>query len=400
MRFNSQKIVFFCELNHKKYIFVKNIIMIQRQIKEKIKQQLYKNKAIVIVGPRQSGKTTLLKEICNELGKKYIWLDGDEADDREDLANANSTFLKSLIGNNELVIIDEAQRIKNIGLTLKLITDKIPDVQLIVSGSSALELANKVNEPLTGRKYEHFLFPLSFGEMVNYSSLREEQRLMQRRLIYGYYPDVVTRSSEAKTILKQLSDSYLYKDILTWENIKRPDKLESLLRLLAFQVGSQVSYNELANSMGIDNQTVERYIYLLEKAFVIFRLNSFSRNLRNELKKSKKIYFYDNGIRNAILNNFNPPDLRNDIGALWENFLISERIKHIHYNDLYANTFFWRTRLQAEIDYIEERNGVLFAYEFKWNTKKKHKIAKVFTDSYPNSQTHIITPENYTGFII
>ena len=373
--------------------------MIHRQIKGKIKQHLFKKKAIIIIGPRQSGKTTLLKELCKEVNKSYIWLDGDEPDDRKELTDANSVFLKSLIGDNKIVVIDEAQRIKNIGLTLKLITDKIPDVQLIVSGSSALELANKINEPLTGRKYEYFLFPLSFAEMVNQNSLREEKRLLQKRLIYGYYPDVVSQPAESKTILKQLSDSYLYKDILTWENIKRPDKLEQLVQLLAFQVGSQVSYNELANSVGIDNQTVERYIYLLEKAFIVFRLNSFSRNLRNELKKSKKIYFYDNGIRNAVINNFNPVDLRNDIGVLWENFLISERMKYTHYNDIYANTFFWRTRSQAEIDYIEQREGKLFACEFKWNTKKNHKISKTFINAYPESKIQIITPENFMNFI-
>ena len=374
--------------------------MVQRQIKEKIKQKLFKKKAIIIIGPRQSGKTTLLKEICKEVEKKYIWLDGDEPDDRNELTDANSVFLKSLIGDNKIVVIDEAQRIKNIGLTLKLITDKIPEVQLIVSGSSALELSNKINEPLTGRKYEYFLFPLSFAEMVNQNSLQNEKRLLHKRLIYGYYPDVVTQSAESKTILKQLSDSYLYKDILTWENIKRPDKLERLVQLLAFQVGSQVSYNELANSVGIDNQTIERYVYLLEKAFIVFRLNSFSRNLRNELKKSKKIYFYDNGIRNAVINNFNPVELRNDIGALWENFLISERMKYTHYNDIYANTFFWRTRSQAEIDYIEQREGKLFAYEFKWNTKKKHRVTKIFSNSYPDSNTQVITPENYINFIL
>ncbi len=374
--------------------------MIQRQIKNTILQQLFRNKAIIIIGPRQSGKTTLIKEICSEINKAYIWLDGDEPDIRAQLTNANSGFLKSIIGNNEIVVIDEAQRIKNIGLTLKLITDKIPGVQLIVSGSSALELSNKINEPLTGRKYEYFLYPISFAEQVKHTNILDENRLLKNRLIYGYYPDVVTNPPEAKIILKQLSDSYLYKDILTWENVKRPEKLERLVQLLAFQIGSQVSYNELANSAGIDNETVERYIYLLEKAFIVFRLNSFSQNLRNELKKSKKIYFYDNGIRNAVINNFNPVNLRNDIGSLWENFLISERKKYTAYNNIYSNKFFWRTQAQQEIDYIEERNGKLFAYEFKWNTKKKAKISKTFTRAYTESESKIITPDNYTDFIM
>ena len=374
--------------------------MIQRQIKNTILQQLFKNKAIVIIGPRQSGKTTLIKEICFEINKAYIWLDGDEPDIREQLTNANSAFLKSIIGNNKIVVIDEAQRVKNIGLTLKLITDKIPDVQLIVSGSSALELSNKINEPLTGRKYEYFLYPISFAEQVSHTNLLDETRLLKNRLIYGYYPDVLMNPTESKVILKQLSDSYLYKDILTWENVKRPEKLERLVQLLAFQVGSQVSYNELANSTGIDNETVERYVYLLEKAFIVFRLNSFSRNLRNELKKSRKIYFYDNGIRNAVINNFNPVDLRNDIGSLWENFLISERKKYTDYNNIYSNKFFWRTQAQQEIDYIEEHSGKLFAYEFKWNTKKKAKISKTFTKAYPESESEIITPDNYTDFVM
>ncbi|MEA2043479.1 MAG: ATP-binding protein [Bacteroidota bacterium] len=373
--------------------------MIQRQLKNIIIRQLFKKKAIIIIGPRQSGKTTLMQNICNEIGEKQIWLDGDEPDIRKQLSNVNSALLKSLIGNNKIVIIDEAQRIKNIGLTLKLITDKIPEVQLIVSGSSALELSNKINEPLTGRKYEYFLFPISFAEQANNTDIIEEKRLLNHRLIYGYYPDVVTNPSEAKIILKQLSDSYLYKDILTWENLKRPEKLERLIQLLAYQIGSQISYNELANSAGLDNETVERYIYLLEKAFIVFRLNSYSRNLRNELKKSKKIYFYDNGIRNAVINNFKSIELRNDTGALWENFLICERMKYTHYNNVFLNKYFWRTRTQQEIDYIEERDGKLYAYEFKRNPKKKVKISKSFINAYPDSETKLISTDNYTEFI-
>jgi len=374
--------------------------MIERKLKNIIIEHLFKKKAVVLIGPRQSGKTTLINEICKLINKPMIWLDGDEPDVRQQLANTSSTYLKSIIGDNKLIIIDEAQRIENIGLTMKLITDKIPDVQLIASGSSALELSNKINEPLTGRKYEFFLFPVSFPEIVKHSSIIEEKRLLNHRLIYGYYPDVITNPGKEKKILKSLSDSYLYKDILTWENIKKPDKLERLIQLLAFQTGHQVSYNELSKNTGLDNQTVERYIYLLEKAFIIFRLNSFSKNLRNELKKSKKIYFYDNGIRNAVINNFNPVELRNDTGVLWENFLVSERMKYIHYNNIYANNFFWRTYAQQEIDYIEERDGKLFAYEFKWNPRKKTKTFKTFINAYPNSEITIINQNNYIDFIL
>ncbi len=375
--------------------------MINRKLKKIILDNLFKNKAIILFGPRQTGKTTLIQEVCKSTKKSMIWLDGDEPDIREQLSGATSTFLKSLIGQHKIVVIDEAQRIKNIGLTMKLITDKIPETQLIVSGSSAFGLANKINEPLTGRKFEYLLLPISFQEKRDDTSLLEEKRLLNHRLIYGYYPDVLNASGNRKEILKSLSDSYLYKDILTWENIKKPDKLERLVQLIAFQLGSQVSYNELSRSSGLDNETVERYIYLLEKAFIIFRLNSFSRNLRTELKKSKKIYFYDNGIRNAVINNFNAVEQRSDVGALWENFLISERIKYNNYNAVYANRFFWRTQAQQEIDYIEEREGQLFAYEFKWNTSKagKKAISKTFTTAYPESKTEVITPLNFTNFV-
>ena len=253
------------------------------------------------------------------------------------------------------MVIDEAQRIEDIGLRLKLITDQINDVQLIATGSSSFDLANKINEPLTGRKWEYKIYPISFKEMVNHHGLLEEKRMLPHRLIYGYYPEIVNNPGEEKEILKQLSDSYLYKDILMWEQIKKPDKLLKLLQALAFQVGSQVSYNELAQTCGMDSKTVEKYIILLEQTFIIFRLGSFSRNLRNELKNSKKIFFYDNGIRNALIANFSPAETRTDIGALWENFLISERVKALHYSNKWSNYWYWRTKEQKEIDRSEER---------------------------------------------
>ena len=303
------------------------------------------------------------------------------------------------MGNYKIVIIDEAQRINDIGVKLKLITDELKHIQLIATGSSSFELANQINEPLTGRKFEYQLYPISFTELVNNSNLLEELKMLNHRLIYGSYPDVINNAGNEKEILQQLVSSYLYKDILEWNRIKKSDKIIKLLQAIAFQVGNQVSYNELAQTVGLNNETIESYINLLEQTFVIFRLNSFSRNLRNELKKSHKIYFYDNGVRNALIANYNPVSLRNDVGALWENYLISERIKYCEYNKIYSNKYFWRTHSGQEIDYIEEREGKLFAYEFKWNKKKKVKVPAAFEKAYNNSSFEVINPDNYEIFI-
>ncbi|MFI3286089.1 MAG: ATP-binding protein [Rikenellaceae bacterium] len=372
--------------------------MVDRVIKDAITAKLGSKKAIILMGARQTGKTTLLRELFSA-EEAILWLNGDEADVRELFDNVTSTRLKAIIGNKKVVVIDEAQRIEDIGLKLKLITDNIPDVQLVATGSSSFDLANKVNEPLTGRKWEYKIFPISFAEMVSHHGLMEEKRLLPHRLIYGYYPDVVTSQGEEKEILKQLSDSYLYKDILMWEQIKKPDKLLKLLQALAFQVGSQVSYNELAQLCGLDSKTVEKYILLLEQTFVIFRLSSFSRNLRNELKSSKKIYFYDNGIRNALIANFAQAELRGDMGALWENFLISERMKNNHYSNRWCNSWFWRTAQQQEIDYVEEEDGAIRAYEFKWNPKAKAKAPAKFLESY-GSEFSVVHPGNVDDFLL
>ncbi|MDX1285461.1 MAG: DUF4143 domain-containing protein, partial [Draconibacterium sp.] len=250
------------------------------------------------------------------------------------------------------------------------------------------------------RKWEYKLFPLSFSEMNNHHGFMEENRLLPQRLVYGYYPEVVTNPGKEKDILKQLSDSYLYKDILMWERIKKPEKLLKLLQALAFQVGSEISYNNLGILLEMDNQTVEKYIQLLEQTFIIFRLPAFSRNHRKELKRGKKIYFFDNGIRNALIANFSLPELRSDIGALWENFFISERIKYLHYNNIWAKSYFWRTQDQQEIDYIEERDGVLYAFEIKWNEKKKTFLSKSFSKTYPNYKYNVINPGNFEEFLI
>ncbi len=374
--------------------------MIQRKLNDLIRKRLNDKKVIVVLGPRQSGKTTLLKQLVKQQDKDYLWWNGDETDIREKLKKPTSTLLRSLIGNYKLIIIDEAQRIENIGLCIKLIYDNIENVKVIASGSSAFELANKINEPLTGRKWEYFLHPLSYGEMTDHHGTTDEKRLLEHRMVYGYYPEVINNPGDEKAVLQQLSDSYLYKDILMWEKIQKPDKLETLVQALAFQLGNQVSYNELSNITGLDKETVERYIMLLERAFVVFRLRTFSRNLRTELKRSRKIYFYDNGLRNAVIRNFNPVNLRNDTGALWENFLVNERMKYLEYNQVFTNRYFWRTHDRKEIDYIEERDGKLFAAEFKWNKKAKLKFPKIFAATYPESEMLLITPDNFENFVV
>ncbi len=371
--------------------------MIKRSISNQVQKRMDDKKVIIILGPRQVGKTTLLK---NEFAdQQALWLNGDDLDVRTHLSNPTSTYLSHIIGKASIVIIDEAQRIENIGLTLKILHDSIPNIKVIATGSSSFELANKINEPLTGRKWEFNLWPISFGEMISHHSFLTESRLLEHRLIYGWYPEVINNPGQEIEILNQLSDSYLYKDILTWEDIKKPHKLEALVQALAFQIGQQVSYNELAKTVGLNNETITRYIDLLEKAFIVFRLPSFSRNLRNELKKSRKIYFYDVGIRNSVIKNWNPVNLRADIGSLWENFLIVERMKYKSYHNLYTNDYFWRTSAQQEIDFIEDYKGVIHAYEFKWNLKKTGKFSKSFRDAYPEHKLMIVNPNNYIDFI-
>lgn len=372
--------------------------MIKRILENVIINKLGKGKAIIILGARQTGKTTLLKGLF-ENKTKTQWLNADEADIQAIFEEASSTRFKSFFKGSDSLIVDEAQRIKNVGLKFKLITDQIPSLQLVATGSSAFELANEINEPLTGRKFEYNLFPISFEELVNHHGMLNEIRSLPHRMVFGAYPEVITAEGNEKEILKQLADSYLYKDILMWERIKKPDKLLKLLQALAFQIGNEVSYHELGQIVDLDNETVEKYIQLLERTFVIFRLSAFSRNLRKELKRKQKIYFYDLGIRNSLISNYSPIELRNDIGALWENYLISERIKFCHYNTVWSNIYFWRTHDQQEVDYIEEREGKLFAYEFKWNPKRKSKLSKSFKSAYPAHEFVVITRENYHEFI-
>ncbi|WP_028526648.1 ATP-binding protein [Runella limosa] len=374
--------------------------MINRAIETEIKARVFKGKAILIFGPRQVGKTTLVKKIATEVGLPISWLSGDEPDVRLALGNTTSTQFKNLIGQAKIVVIDEAQRIENIGLTLKLAVDNFPEVQIIATGSSAFELANKLNEPLTGRKYEFYLYPLSFGELVHHQGLLTEKRLLESRLVYGTYPEIINQVGNEREVLILLTDSYLHKDLFLYEGIKRSSLLSKILTALALQLGSEVSYNEIGQLVGADKNTVEKYIDLLEQAFVIFRLNAFSRNVRNELKKSRKIYFYDNGVRNAIINNFKSIGLRTDAGELWENYLIAERMKMLKYTQMYGSRFFWRTTQQQEIDYLEERDGSIEAFEFKWNPQTKVKFPKTFTDAYADSSLKVIHPLNYEEFLM
>ena len=373
--------------------------MIERLLYKTIENKLFAGKIIILTGARQVGKTTLLKQLLRQK-EGVLWLNGDELQVQNLFANASADRLLSEFSNSKIVILDEAQRIENIGLRLKLIADSDSEVQVIATGSSAFELANKVNEPLTGRKWEYQMFPLSFGEMVAHHGKLKEMRMLPRRIIYGYYPEVVTNDGNEVEILKLLTDAYLYKDILSWESIKHPDKLQTLLRALAYQVGSQVSYNELSQMCSMDSKTVERYINLLEQCYIIFRLPSFSRNLRHELKSSRKIYFYDNGIRNALIADYRAPEVRQDIGALWENFVIAERMKSNGYYHRWVNCYFWRTKQQQEIDYLEEGGGKLHAYEMKWNPRAKASITKTFTEAYPNSEFQVITPDNIEDLLL
>ena len=372
-------------------------MMISRLVEAGIRKRLEDPKAIILLGPRQVGKTTLLRQLFEDMD--CLWLNGDDADTRRFLTEANAQRLKINLKGKKVIIIDEAQRIENIGLCLKIITDQLPGVKVVATGSSSLELANRINEPLTGRKWEFFLFPLSFGEMVEHENLLMEKRSLESRLIYGSYPEIVLHPEDAQIRLRTLADSYLYKDIFNWDRILKPERLDKLLQALAYQVGSEVSYNELGRSCGLDKETVEKYIGLLEKTFVVFKLPSFSRNLRNELRKSRKIYFWDNGIRNAVINQFSPLANRQDVGQLWENFLVSERRKFLLYSHQAVNSYFWRTTAQQEIDYLEEKNGEISAWEFKWNTRIKYRFPLTFVNQYKPLETGLIHPDNMEDFL-
>lgn len=370
--------------------------MYSRLLSDRIKKRIDSRKAIVVIGPRQVGKTTLLEKILES--KDYLLLDGDDPKTRTLLTEPNSEQIRAILGKAKYVFIDEAQRIEGIGLTMKIIIDRFKNVQLFVSGSSSFDLSNKINEPLTGRKWEYQLFPISWEEYENKHGYLFAEQSLENRLLYGFYPDVLNNVGDEISILRNLVNSYLYKDILSYADIRKPEVLDKLVQALALQIGSEVNYSELAQIVNVDKNTISKYIDILEKGYIIFKLSSFSRNVRNEIKTNKKIYFYDNGIRNMVIGNFNPIELRTDKGALWENFLISERIKQNEYKQSLARTYFWRTKQQQEVDFVEEVGEKISGFEFKWQ-KKNQKLPKTFTETY-NAETKIIDRENFREFVI
>lgn len=373
--------------------------MIYRLQLSQAKNYLFKGKALIIYGPRQTGKTTFCDQLLKEIDLPTLTLNGDEHDVREMLKGPNTSSLRRLIGSNKIVLIDEAQRIEEIGLAIKIMVDQIKEVQIIATGSSSFELAGNVNEPLTGRKYELTLLPLCYQELVDHYGFLEEKRELESRLVFGSYPEIVSKPLDAEEHVKLIAESYLYKDLLKLEQIKKPALLEKLVKALALQVGSETNVNELSKLLQASNQTIEKYIQLLEDAFVIFTLSSFSKNVRNELRKSRKIYFIDNGVLNAAKGDLALWHKRQDKGALWENYLISERRKKLNMEKREAKQCFWRTTQRQEIDYVEEEMKQLKAFEIKWNSKKKAKISKTFSGNYPEAETALLNSENYFDFL-
>ncbi|MEO0790747.1 MAG: ATP-binding protein [Bacteroidota bacterium] len=371
--------------------------MIRRTLSDRIKEKIGLGKAILITGPRQVGKTTLIRQLIADEDVRF--LDGDDPSIRAQLTYPNTEQIRTLIGNKKVVFVDEAQMVEGIGLTLKIIIDQFKDVQLWISGSSSFDLYDRTIEPLTGRKWAYQLYPISWEEFEQHVGYLKSEQQIERRLVYGFYPEVIKNQGYETEILNELTNSYLYKDVLAYADIRKPEILDNLVRALALQIGQEVNYSELSRLIGLDRNTIISYIDILEKAYVVFRLRSFGKNVRTEIRKARKIYFYDNGIRNAIINNFDPLDLRADKGALWENFLVSERIKQREYKLVLARSYFWRTTQQQEIDYIEEKAQKLSAFEFKWNPKKTKPISKTFTRAY-EAQTATITRENFRNFVI
>jgi len=373
---------------------------IKRQISAQIENDFFKGKVIVLLGARQVGKSTLLKELIRNQKEDVLWMDAENVDIRLLLDTANDERLKQITHNYKIIVIDEAQKLANAGSTLKLFADYLKNKQVIASGSSAFELKNALNEPLTGRKFEYSLFPLSFKEMTIHTGILNETRKLPQRLVYGYYPDIVIQESDAERLLRFLSDSFLYKDIFLFKGIKKPEKMLDLLRLLAWQIGQEVSFNELGKTLQLDNQTIESYIHLLEQAFVIYRLPAYHSNHRSELRKSRKIYFNDTGIRNAVINDFRPIEIRQDTGALFENFFINEMRKQNYYSNTFANFYFWRNKAQAEVDLIIEKNGHIQAFECKWNSNVKESLSKSFSTLYPNHTFNVVNRENFSLWVL
>lgn len=374
--------------------------MIYRSILSDIKRFLHKGKAIIIYGARRTGKTTILKHLAESFKEDVLYINCDLIDGQESFNFRSIDEIKQKFGSYSYLLIDEAQRVKDIGIKLKAIVDNLTALQVIISGSSSLDLSNSIIEPLTGRKFEFVLTPFSQKELNDYEGKYLLESGLRQRLIYGSYPEVYLEKIIPEEIIKEIAGSYLFRDMLIYQDIKRPELLKRLLILLALQLGSEVSFNELSNSVGIDRKTVERYLFLMEQSFIIFRLGSFRRNLRNELKRANKYYFWDTGIRNSLINNFNDLDLRNDVGALWENFIISERRKMLMNKRAMFEQYFWRTTSQQEIDLVELEKGEIRAFEIKWNPKKKLKTPKPFQNGYKNAECHLINSQNYLDYLI
>lgn len=373
---------------------------IQRRLLSQLQQAIQPGKVVVLYGPRQVGKTTLVQDLLAETSLAHTYLSADELTYREALGSQNRRTLGELLGNSALLVVDEAQRVPDIGLNLKILVDNYPHVAIVATGSSSFDLANKVSEPLTGRKLTLTLYPASYGELAGTLGAFEAHAELERWLIWGGYPGIITAEPGLRErLLGELVGSYLYRDILELDGVRRADKIADLLRLLAFQIGQEVSISELATTLALGRQAVERYLDLLEKVFVIFRTGGLARNLRKEVTKTARYYFYDNGVRNSLIQNFNRLNLRNDIGQLWENYLMVERRKANQYAGRGANAYFWRTYDQKELDYVEEREGRLFGYEFKWQGQVRDATRREFLAAYPDAEVTTITHENFTDFL-
>ena len=375
---------------------------ITRSVEADIKRRLFSGKAIIVFGPRQCGKTTMLHHIIDPWADDVLWLTGDSSDTRDELSRVTVARWKMILGRKKILVLDEAQRIPDVGLALKLLIDQMPEIQVIATGSSSFMLDNKTAEPLTGRKFEYRLLPLSFQEMVGHTGLLEEKSFREQRLLYGAYPDILTHPEDSERLLGELVNSYLFKDIYALEGLKRTKILDNLVKVLAMQIGSEVNLNELAGLIGVDRKTVETYIDLLEKNYVVFSLPAYSTNMRNEIKKGRKIYFYDLGVRNAVMGNFSRTSSRTDSGGMWENYLILERLKNTLNLSFQPQRFFWRpTGAQGkEIDYLEKTSEAMRAWEIKLNPASKAKIPLSFKRSYPDAETDILTPANYDEFLL
>jgi uncharacterized protein len=372
--------------------------MLFRIISEKIEQRLGDKKIIVLLGARQVGKTSMLKNIISKK-ENAVWLNADDAIVKSLFENFSLAGFTAFVGNTKFVVIDEAQQLPDIGIKLKQLYDADLSFQIIVTGSSAFELRNKTNEPLTGRKWEYHLYPFSFAELAKNTNTPQAIQQLETRLLFGNYPEVVVNAGDEKERLQTLTDSYLYKDVLMWQGLQKPEKIIQLLKVLALQIGSEANYNELGKQLQLSNDTIEKYIAILEQTFVIFKLPSYSTNLKKELTKGKKIYFFDNGIRNALIGDYRPVAIRQDVGALWENYIISELWKKNSYDNAYGTFYFWRTADQQEVDLIIDKNGILHTYEIKWNAKAKARLSKTFSGNYPNHDFSVIHRENYWEYL-